>query len=106
MQSGGPRDRLEARLRQQPRERSLVAADVDAQAVRGTGEELTQLTGGDLMAAIQDDDVLADRLHVREEVARMGHDAAGRHFELHHESEYLLQAVWNKAGRGSLSEST
>src|SRR5436309_10665147 len=99
MQPGGSRVRLVARLLQQPRERGLVAADVDPQAVRRTGEESAQLPGGDLMAAVQDHDVLADRLDVWEEVARQEHVAARGLCDRPDEVEHLRPAARVQAGR-------
>ena len=46
-----------------------VAADVDSQAVRRACQESIEVSRSDLMPAVQDDDVLADRLDVGEEVA-------------------------------------
>src|SRR5437867_305707 len=61
--------------------------------VRRAGQELAELTGGDLMAAVEDHHVLADRLDVREEVARQEHVAAGRLCDRPHEVEHLRPAA-------------
>src|SRR2546422_6651857 len=66
---GGAHIRVEPRLLQTTGEAFSVAADVDSQADRRACQESIEVSRSDLMPAVQDDDVLADRLDVGEEVA-------------------------------------
>src|SRR5207245_5159376 len=66
---GGAHVRVEPRLLQTTGEAFSVAADVDSQAVRRACQESIEVSRSDLMPAVQDDDVLADRLDAGEEVA-------------------------------------
>jgi len=56
------------------------------------------------MAAVEDHHVLADRLDVREEVARQEHVAAGRLCDRPHEVEHLRPAARVQAGRGLVED--
>ena len=93
MQPRRPGIGVEARVLEEPDEGIAVAAHIDAQAIRRAGQELAQLSRGNLVTAIQDDDVLADRLDVGEEVARQNHVAARGLGNRPHEVEHLLAAA-------------
>ncbi len=82
---------------------SKTAASIP-QTVRGPGEELAEISRGNLVPAVQNDDVLADRLDIREEVARQKQIATGRVRDLPDEVEHLRPTPRVEARRGLVED--
>ena len=104
MDAGRARFRFEARL-PEPLDKGLaVATDVDPEPVRGSGQEIVQVPGGDLMSAVEDHNVFADCLDVGQEVARQDDVTTWGTRDRAHQVEHFRPAPRVQTRRGLIED--